>query len=359
MTEATFQRLGGPTLLRRVAAFLTMLGILYAVRHLALLFVSFVLFAAMLDWAGKRLAPLLGDSHRRGVLAVLAVLGAALAVLAYLGYRVGHQYVLSLIADGVPLTQRLTALQADLLQRVPSWVDVDDLKEKVPELVAPAIVYARTTGRLMLELLIGLILAVVYLLDRDEVDAMVKSAPVESFAGDLRRYFGHLRDALIITVQLQVLVALVNTVLTMPVLLVLRLPHVVAFTVVIFFSSLIPVVGNLLSGAVLITASYLYKGPLAVVGFLGTTFILHKIEAYYLNPRLTARHVHLPALVLIISLILFEHVFGLVGLFLSFPSLYLGIKISQDFRDAQALLLASVASQPKLVEASAPPVEPA
>lgn len=226
--------------------------------------------------------------------------------------------------------------------------------------MAPAIVYARTTGRLMLELLIGLILAVVYLLDRDEVDAMVKSAPVESFAGDLRRYFGHLRDALIITVQLQVLVALVNTVLTMPVLLVLRLPHVVAFTVVIFFSSLIPVVGNLLSGAVLITASYLYKGPLAVVGFLGTTFILHKIEAYYLNPRLTARHVHLPALVLIISLILFEHVFGLVGLFLSFPSLYLGIKISQDFRDAQALLLASVAPEPKaVVEAPAAPVDPA
>jgi hypothetical protein len=42
--------------------------------------------------------------------------------------------------------------------------------------------------------------------------------------------------------------------------------------------------------------------------------------------------VHLPALVLIISLIAFEHVFGVIGLFLSFPALYVGIKIAHDFQ---------------------------
>lgn len=336
MTEATIQRLGGPALLRRLAALAVMLGILFAVRQMALLFVSFLLFAAAFDWLGHRMAPLVGNSHRRGVLAVIGALVLVLAGLVYVGYRAGHDYVIGLLADGVPLTEKLTALQADLLHRLPKWIDVDDLKEKVPELVTPAITYLRTTGRVLLELLVGLILAVVYLLDRREVDQMLAAPPEDSFRGDLRRYFGYLRDALIITVQLQVLVALVNTVLTMPVLLALRLPHLGAFTAVIFFSSLIPVVGNLVSGAVLITASYLYKGPLAVIGFLVTTFILHKIEAYYLNPRLTARHVHLPALVLILSLILFEHVFGLVGLFLSFPALFLFIKISQDCRTAQS-----------------------
>ena len=122
----------------------------------------------------------------------------------------------------------------------------------------------------------------------------------------------------------------------LPVLLVLRLPHIPAFTALIFFSSLIPVVGNLVSGAALIAASFMYRGLWAVGFFIVSTFILHKIEAYYLNPRLTARHVHLPALVLILSLILFEHVFGLVGLFLSFPALFLFIKISQDCRTAQS-----------------------
>jgi predicted PurR-regulated permease PerM len=59
-----------------------------------------------------------------------------------------------------------------------------------------------------------------------------------------------------------------------------------------------------------------------VIIFAVLTFLLHKVEAYYLNPRLTARHVHLPGLVLIMSLIAWEHLLGFVGLFVSFPFLY-------------------------------------
>ena len=116
-------------------------------------------------------------------------------------------------------------------------------------------------------------------------------------------------------------------------------PHKVAFTVLIFVASLVPVVGNLVSGAVLIVASYVYKGPAAVGIFLATTFILHKIEAYFLNPRLAARHVKLPALMLIISLILFEHMFGIIGLFLSFPALYVGLNVMHDLQRTMARII--------------------
>jgi len=153
--------------------------------------------------------------------------------------------------------------------------------------------------------LIGLILAILYLLDREPVDTLLHDVPEEGISGHLRRYLGYLCEAVVITITLQVLVALSNTVLTVPVLWALGLPHKVAFTLLIFISSLVPVVGNLVSGAVLIAASYAYKGVVAVIIFLVTTFILHKIEAYFLNPRLAARHVKLPALILIISLILF------------------------------------------------------
>ena len=60
--------------------------------------------------------------------------------------------------------------------------------------------------------------------------------------------------------------------------------------------------------------------------------MLHKIESYYLTPRLAAQHVKLPALVLVVSLLLFEQVFGFVGLFLSFPTLYVGVRIRNEWR---------------------------
>lgn len=330
MTQEALQRLGGPAFYRRVAALLLLFVLLISFRHLALLAVSFVVFSHAIGWLGERLSPFLG-SQQRGVLAVLLLLLAAACAAVFLSVHAGSGFY-SRLSEGRPLTERLHELQADLLHRVPAWVPIDDIKEKAPNLLSPAIVYARATGQILLQLLIGFILAVVYLLNPAEVDAFVSTPPAESLLGALRRYLGYLAEAILITIQLQLLVALVNTVFTVPVLLLLRLPHLIAFTGVIFLSSLVPVVGNLISGAVLIAASYAYRGLLGAVFFVVITFILHKIEAYYLNPRLTARHVRLPALVLIVSLIAFEHAFGLIGLFLSFPALYVGIQVLQDFR---------------------------
>jgi predicted PurR-regulated permease PerM len=63
------------------------------------------------------------------------------------------------------------------------------------------------------------------------------------------------------------------------------------------------------------------------------TFVLHKIESYFLNPRLAARHVRLPGFVLIVSLLLWEQLIGFVGLFVSFPFLYLAMRIRAEFAE--------------------------
>jgi predicted PurR-regulated permease PerM len=80
--------------------------------------------------------------------------------------------------------------------------------------------------------------------------------------------------------------------------------------------------------------AYTAKGAWAVGVFLGVTFVLHKIESYWLNPRLSAEHVKLPGLVLVVSLLLFEQALGFVGLFLSFPALFVASKIAYEWRTA-------------------------
>ena len=91
-----------------------------------------------------------------------------------------------------------------------------------------------------------------------------------------------------------------------------------------------------ISGAVLSVLAYIAQGPIGVVVFLVLTFVLHKVEAYYLNPRLTARHVKLPGFLLIVSLIAWEHVAGFKGLFISFPFLFVAIKIRDELREEDA-----------------------
>lgn len=335
LTADLYQKLGGARRARRLIALLVFLATVVLFRHLALIFVTAVVFSRALGFLGGRVARLAGVSERRGVLLVIGGGVLILALGTWLGVHLSSKWLLSLRAlyEGKALTQIVIEMQEDVMARLPSWLPLEGLKEKAPELVTPMVGYLRATGRVLLHVLIGVILSILYTLDREPVDTLIRGPEDDSVVGGLRRYFGFLAEAIVITITLQVLVALVNTALTLPVLVALRLPHLAAFCALIFFSSLVPVVGNLVSGAVLIVASFAYRGIIAVVLFVVTTFVLHKIEAYYLNPRLAARHVNLPALVLVVSLILHEHAFGLVGLFLSFPVLYIGLNIAQDLRN--------------------------
>ena len=102
--------------------------------------------------------------------------------------------------------------------------------------------------------------------------------------------------------------------------------------------------------------AYKANGWFGVGLFVALTFVLHKIESYYLNPRLTARHVKLPGFVLIVSLIACEHLLGFVGLFVSFPVLFLAGKLRSEFAEEDRLERAAVAasSPPPPISSPAP-----
>jgi hypothetical protein len=154
----------------------------------------------------------------------------------------------------------------------------------------------------------------------------------------LGRWLKHVSDATIVTVQLQLIVAVFNTATTLPVLLALGVPHVGALMLLIFVSALVPVIGNVVSGVVLSLLAYQVKGWLGVGIFVGLTFVLHKIESYYLSPRLTSRHVKIPGFLLIVSLLACEHLFGFKGLFLSFPILFVAGRIRSEFLEEDAIV---------------------
>src|SRR5262249_9996026 len=153
----------------------------------------------------------------------------------------------------------------------------------------------------------------------------------DSAARAVLRLFGHAADAVAITFRLQLVVALVNAACTLPVLFILRMPGVSALIALLVVAGLVPVVGGGVAGAVIMTIAYITKGYLGLGVFIVWTFILHKLESYVLTPRLTAQHVSLPSFVIVVSLIVFEHIFGLVGLFLSFPFLFVTARVRESW----------------------------
>jgi predicted PurR-regulated permease PerM len=316
---------------RRVVAIGVFLALVVLFRGLLPLLVFFVAFERSLGAASRFLAQRT-KLPRKTSLALLLTFGlGAIAIFAGLGLGRGAHYLGSM-RDSFP-EKIAAARESGLYHRFREQVgDPDKLVEGAKHYAGDALHYASAIGHILVYSTVGLILAVVYLLEEEDLTALYRSIDPRSLIGTVFRWLGHVCDAVVVTVQLQLVVAACNTILTLPVLLLLRIPHVPSLMVLIFVSGLVPVVGNFVSGVVLGVLAYHAQGWLGVALFVALTAILHKVESYYLNPRLTSRHVRLPGFVLIVSLLAWEHLLGFVGLFVSFPFLFVASRIRAELR---------------------------
>lgn len=192
--------------------------------------------------------------------------------------------------------------------------------------------------------LMAFFLAFLYARDRHRVAAILDSLAVDSIPRTLARWVGFVGQAFAITAQLQVVVALCNTLITLPVLWAMGIPNVGAVMVFIFIAGLIPVVGNFASAIVLCALAWSTKGWVGIPVFLGLALVLGKIESFYLTPRLASQHVKVPAFILTLSLVIFELKLGFIGLFLSFPFLFVFAKIRNDLRPVEPVVPAEPAA---------------
>jgi predicted PurR-regulated permease PerM len=321
---------------RRLAAVVLFVSILYGLRELAPVFICFTILVRALTLTADFIHDRTGLERRGGVATILLVAVAAIGVGIFLGVRAAVPLVHEIRADGREYAEHL--LDQPVVDRLRHMAGGEasgggGAAETVKAHALEALHYATAFAHLALYLLIGFILSVIYLFERDEIDHWFHGLEAESVSGTMARWFGYVGDAIAITVKMQAVTALVNAVITFPVLLALSLPHKALLFLLILVSGLLPVVGNFLAGAVLCLVAYEARGAWAVGVMLGVTFVLHKIESYYLTPRLAAQHVKLPGLVLVLSLLVFEETFGFVGLFLSFPTLYIATRIHREWKN--------------------------
>jgi predicted PurR-regulated permease PerM len=338
---------------RRLIAVALFLGLLFAFRRLTPVFVCFVVLERSIGFLAGLLARKAKLSPRAALGAVLGALATLAAVAGYLGVRRAVGAVRSLRAEAPGYWDALVASPVIGHLRQLAGAEGEGLADNIKAHAMAALHYATATAHVAVYLIIGLLLALIYLFERPEIDQFFADIAPSSVGGTLARWFGYVADAIAVTARMQAVVAAVNAALTLPVLWVLRLPNVPLLGLLILISGLLPVVGNLISGAVLCAVAYQARGAWAVGVFLGVTFLLHKIESYYLNPRLAAEHVKLPGLLLVVSLLLFEQVFGFAGLFLSFPALYVAMRIRNEWLADDAARRAALAAPAGVVPRAA------
>lgn len=152
---------------------------------------------------------------------------------------------------------------------------------------------------------------------------------VPPLAAALRRGFDDLVHSFTAVVFAQVRIAAINTLLTavylLGVLPLLGTPLPLAGTLVAatFVASLVPVVGNLVSNAMIVIVSLTQSVFIAGLS-LAWLMAIHKLE-YFLNAHIIGSRIRAQAWELLLAMLTFEALFGLAGL-VSAPVLYAQLK---------------------------------
>lgn len=135
-----------------------------------------------------------------------------------------------------------------------------------------------------------------------------------------------------VVVEVQLLIALVNTLVTTLGLGLIGFTQLPTLAIMIFFLSLIPVAGVIFSCIPLTLIAYSTGGIQTVVYVLILIVIVHCIEAYILNPKFMSSRTKLPIFYTFVILLFSERFLGVWGLIVGIPIFnffleILGVKI--------------------------------
>jgi len=172
------------------------------------------------------------------------------------------------------------------------------------------------------QVLIALLLSLFFLIEKPRLMAFTnkfkesKIAPfyreIEYFGSKFSRTFGKVIEA-------QFIIAIINTFLTVIILLILGFPQIFGLAIMIFFLGLIPVAGVIISLIPLSLIAFTIGGFLKVLYMFIAIMVIHAIEAYILNPKLMSSKTNLPVFYTFVVLIFSQHFFGVWGLITGIP----------------------------------------
>lgn len=181
---------------------------------------------------------------------------------------------------------------------------------------------ATNIGEWSMNVFLALLLSALFIFEKDKIIEFTNKLK-DSKASFFYKYFRHYGVNFLNTfgkvIQAQVIIAFVNTVLSVIMLSIMGFPKLMALGFLILFLSLIPVAGVLISLIPLSIIAFKIGGLMKVLYVLIMIAVIHALESYILNPRLMASKTSIPVFFIFVILIVSEKLFGIWGLLLGIP----------------------------------------
>lgn len=185
-----------------------------------------------------------------------------------------------------------------------------------------AVDYVMTLGNWLEIIILVIILSFFFLLESKKIIQFTETFSDSKIGWIYRefRYFGSkFLSSFGKVIEVQLMIALFNTILTIIGLWILGFPYLFALTIMVFLLSLIPVAGVVISFVPIGIIGYQLGGFSMVIWVIVMILIIHALETYFLNPRLYSHKTKLPMFYTFFILIFAQHYMGIWGLIIGIP----------------------------------------
>ncbi|MFM9277592.1 AI-2E family transporter [Paenibacillus jiagnxiensis] len=310
------------TWVRRISFFLLVVVLLYSLRHmlnlLLLLFLVTFVMGRLQGFITKQLNRLFPVSPTVVVIILYALLVAGLVI----GIS---NYVPKLIRQVSDVINSITLFLATPNDnQVIQWL-IDALHKgdvKYEDYLGNVIDYIAKLGKWLEIILFVIFLSFFYLLQRKKTIAFTEKFRTSKISWLYKEfeYFGRkFTSSFGKVIEVQLLIALFNTVLTMIGLWIMGFPYLFALTIMVFLLSLIPVAGVVISFIPIGIIGFQIGGITLVIWTVVMILAIHALETYFLNPRLYAHKTKIPMFYTFMVLIFSQHYLGIWGLIIGIP----------------------------------------
>ncbi|MGM9927404.1 MAG: AI-2E family transporter [Bacillus sp. (in: firmicutes)] len=193
-----------------------------------------------------------------------------------------------------------------------------DLQSNINRIYA----YASEVGKVSFQVILGIILSLFLLLEREKIIAFTsrfKKGNFSSFFINVEHFGKKFMNSFGKVIEVQFLIATTNAVISVIGLWLLGFPQLIGLGIMIFFLGLIPVAGVIISLIPLSMIAYNIGGITTVIAVLILIAVVHALEAYILNPKFMSVKTNLPTFFTLAILLFAEHFLGIWGLIIGIP----------------------------------------
>lgn len=253
------------------------------------------------------------------------------------------KYAPSIINEFIEITNELSDFKINynnsgIGKYIEPVIQQIDLKNYVKDGANIIIKYATLIGKWGFNFFIALMLSMLFMLERKSINKFLikfEASKVSQLYIYLRDFGKNFLNSFGKVIQTQIIIAIVNTGLSVVALSIMGFPQVLGLGLMIFTLSLIPVAGAIISLIPLSIIAYQIGGFIKVAYVIIMIVLLHLLESYILNPKFMSAKTKLPVFFTFIILIVSQHFMGIWGLLIGIPLFMfaldlLGVRASDD-----------------------------